>query len=69
MAQGRIKVELTLTEEGFGVAINLRLRTPASQKIQTVEVNGKPWTNFNPEEESVMLPADSKGRITIEVTT
>ncbi len=67
MAQGRIKVELNLPEEGFGAAIHLRLRTPAKQKIQTVEVNGRPWTNFEPEEETVMLPADYKGRIAIEV--
>ncbi|GAH44013.1 unnamed protein product, partial [marine sediment metagenome] len=39
------------------------------QKIQTVEVNGKPWMNFVPEEETVMLPADYKGRIAIEVAT
>ncbi|MBA7645661.1 hypothetical protein ES703_53419 [subsurface metagenome] len=69
MAQGRIKVELNLPEEGFGAAIHLRLRTPAKQKIQSVEVNGKTWMNFKPEEETVVLPADSKGQITIEVTT
>jgi len=69
MARGRIKVELNLPEEGFGAAIHLRLRTPAKQKIQTVEVNGKPWMNFESEEETVMLPADSKGQIAIEVAT
>ena len=56
-------------KEGFGAAIHLRLRTPARQKIKTVEVNGKPWTNFEPKEETVILPAGSNGRITIEVTT
>ncbi len=69
MAQGRIKVELNLPEEGFGAAINLRLRTPAEQKIKTVEVNGKPWTDFDPEDETIILPSGSKGRIVIEVTT
>ena len=69
MAQGKIKVELNLPEEGFGAEIHLRLRTPAKQKIQTVKVNGKPWTNFKAEEETVMLPTDSKGRMAIEVAT
>jgi len=67
--KGRINIELNLPEEGFSAAINLRLRTPSKQKIQKVNINGKIWTNFKPEEEMIMLPAGSKGRNVIEVFT
>jgi len=67
IAQGKIKVELSLPEEGLSAAIHLRLRTPGKEKIKTVKVNGKPWANFEPEEEIVMLPSGYKSRVVIEV--
>ncbi len=67
--KGRISIELDLPEQGFDAAINLRLRTLTKQKIQKININGKTWTNFKTEEETIMLPPGFKGRNVIEVVT
>ena len=45
--------------------IKLRLRLPRDLRLQSATVDGKPWKDFDPAEESVTLPEGAKGRIVV----
>jgi hypothetical protein len=47
--------------------IRLRLRAPGNNRIRSVTVDGKTWSNFDPQDETVALPASNKGRIALTV--
>jgi len=51
----------------FAATLKLRLRLPEDRRIQSVMVNGKPWTTFDAQEETVSLPAGLTGKITVSV--
>ena len=67
LARERIDVELDLPAEGFQAKIKLCLRLPAGQAIRAVAVNGTDWRDFDPKEETIVLPSGSRGRHTIAV--
>ena len=67
LGRERIHIELDLPAEGFHAMIKLCLRLPAGQAIRAVAVNGSDWRDFDPKEETVVLPSGSRGRHTIEV--
>jgi len=48
-------------------AIKLRLRVPEGNRIQSVTLDGKLWTDFNPEEETVTLHSYLKEPVTLTV--
>jgi hypothetical protein len=56
-------VDLDLLRSPAGV--KLRLRAPEGYRIRSVGVNGKSWTHFDPDEESVTLPSEAKGRVSV----
>ena len=46
----------------------LRLRVPESQRIRSVQLNGKQWTDFDASEETVTLPAKAKESLELNVS-
>ena len=55
--KGQISFDLTFTELRSREleTVRLRLPHPAKQQMKKVEVNGKPWTRFNPADEIIEL--------------
>jgi hypothetical protein len=47
----------------FSAVTNLRLRSPEGTKLNSVTLNGKPWTHFNADNEEVTIPAGTSGTI------
>ena len=62
-----INVKIDFPDEGFDAVIHLRLRAPAGQRMREVRFNGKTWTDFNPEDETVILPNGLKGGNAVDV--
>ena len=60
-------VEVVLPEQRFDAVIHLRLRASAGQKMRAVLFNEKPWADFRPEDETVILPIGLKGCNTVDV--
>lgn len=61
---GTILAKIVLPQS-FNAETRLRLRAPAGFTLKSVTVNGKPWTQFNPDEETVIIPAATTGTIDI----
>jgi hypothetical protein len=61
-SRGRlIKARVSLPEGGVAAVTKLRLR--AAGPMKSVTVNGKPWTSFDPTEETITLPAGQGGSL------
>ena len=43
----------------------LRFRHPKSAPTKSVTVNGKPWTEFNKDKETITLPRDLTGTVAV----
>jgi hypothetical protein len=56
------KVELP---SSFAAVTNLRLRTPGEAKLKSVTLNGKPWKQFNADEETITIPAGTIGTVNL----
>jgi hypothetical protein len=56
------KVELPAS---FTALTNLRLRAPGDAKLKSVTLNGKAWTQFDPTEETITLPAGTTGTVNL----
>jgi len=56
------KIELPAS---FAAVTNLRLRAPGNAKIKSVTLNGQPWTQFNPSEETITIPAGMGGTVNL----
>jgi hypothetical protein len=69
VSEGKILVDLTMTELYVGELESLRVRVPhpLRQPMKEVLVNGRPWARFNPEEETIELTPAS-GRTEIAAT-
>jgi hypothetical protein len=52
---GRITATVGMPSRGVGSAIWLRLRHPKQAPLRSVEVNGQPWTGFDPSKEVIRL--------------
>ncbi len=63
-ANGAISAIVDIPSRNPPNAVRLRLRHPAAARIRSVEVNGKPWTNFDPAGEYIELKGLS-GRVTV----
>jgi hypothetical protein len=66
LKEGRVEAALDLSAP-FGARVKLRLRVPEGNRIRTVTLNGNPWAQFDPEAETVLLPAGSRGKIALTV--
>jgi hypothetical protein len=63
-----METDLQLPVAGVLVPVKLRLRAPAGYKLKSARVDGRDWRDFNPQEETVTLPAGSAGKMAIETT-
>ena len=51
---------------GYAATTKVRLRAPGDAKINSVSLNGKPWTQFDAEDESITLPSGTTGNVKLE---
>jgi hypothetical protein len=64
LSEHKVIAEIQLPA-AFAAAVKLRLRLPEGHRIQSVIVNGKPWTRFDPQEETITLPPGLTGKIAV----
>jgi hypothetical protein len=62
----RIDAQITFTVRG-PQETKLRVRSPNQQAIIGVELDGKPWNNFDPVTETITLPAPASGTMQLTV--
>jgi hypothetical protein len=62
-----IEARAQLPSHNAPARIKLRLRAPEGERIRSVTLDGEPWTQFDPDEETVALPARSKIRTSLTV--
>ena len=55
VAAGRITVDVVPPKRAPPAIIKLRLRHPDSRPLQSVTVNGLPWSDFDPRQEWILL--------------
>ncbi|MBI3475300.1 MAG: hypothetical protein HY010_06185 [Acidobacteria bacterium] len=65
LKQGEIVATIDLPKNQFGATTKLRLRTPGQRQLKSVTLNGKTWTEFDPAQESITIPAGSTGVVKI----
>ena len=53
--EGKITATVTMPARRPAKSVVLRFRHPQGAPIQRVEVNGKPWLDFNPDQEYIRL--------------
>jgi hypothetical protein len=66
-ASGRIELEVEAPHRATPSALLVRLRHPAGARIRSVEVNGRPWTDFDVAKEWVRIQAPAEARYAIVV--
>jgi hypothetical protein len=64
--QGFVEAEIHLPATGIGDPLILRLRAPEGSHLKGVEVNGKPWANFDPKQETIQLPPALRGIVEVK---
>jgi hypothetical protein len=52
---GKINATIEMPARKAPASVVLRLRHPKSEPIKSVTVNGKPWTEFNKDKETITL--------------
>ncbi len=65
VATGTIAARIELPGSAFAVSTNLRLRAPGEVKMKSVTLNGKPWTQFSSENETITIPAGMSGTVNL----
>jgi hypothetical protein len=60
---GTIAAQIELPNSSFTASTNLRLRAPGEVKMKSVTLNGKPWTQFNSESETITIPPGMSGTV------
>jgi hypothetical protein len=64
---GSVEADLELPSAPPTARVKLRLRVPEGHRIRSVTANGKPWEQFDAEEETVTVPPGAKGRVLLTV--
>ena len=64
---GKITARVELPASSQRPAVKLRLRAPEGSKIRSVTLNGTAWKNFDPQEETVTIPAGAAPSISLVV--
>jgi hypothetical protein len=65
---GTVEGSLELPSVPPAARVKLRLRVPEGHRIRSVTANGKPWTQFDAEEESVTIPVGSKRPLALTIS-
>jgi hypothetical protein len=60
-----IETKIDLSPQGLPITTNLRLRAPDELKIKSVTLNGKPWTQFDSETETITVPPGMSGEVEV----
>jgi len=68
VAEGRIEATVDLPASAPPHATILRLRVPEQKAIAAVRIDGKPWTDFDRASETITLPANASGHVSLTVT-
>jgi hypothetical protein len=63
-----VETQLDLPAAPFAAPIKLRLRVPEGHEIRSVTMNGRPWTQFDAQQETVTLPAKLSGKVSLTVS-
>ena len=64
LSDKRVNAEVKLPSS-FSAKTQLRLRAPEGAKLRSVTLNGKKWTEFNPDDETITIPAGMSGNINL----
>jgi hypothetical protein len=67
LREGRIEAAIDLPGRLPPGEVKLRLRAPENHRMRSATINQAPWSQFDPEGETITLPAKSKGRIAVAV--
>jgi len=67
-ASGSIAVEIDVPDRTSPNVLLIRLRHPQAKPIRAATVNGKPWTDFNVQEEWVRIEHPDRGHYSIVAT-
>ena len=67
LGNGKIDATLDLPARPPEARVKLRLRVPVGHRIRSVQVNGKPWDQFDPSVETVTLPSQIQRRVILTV--
>ncbi len=65
LEQRNIRVTVNLPPVHFGATTKLRLRTPGHLPLKSVQLNGKPWSQFNADEETISIPPNTASPVKI----
>jgi hypothetical protein len=57
---GTVEARIAWGSGAPATLVKLRLRVPANHRIRSVTTNGKPWDQFNAEDETITLPPGPK---------
>jgi hypothetical protein len=66
LGENRVTTDLQLPPAGIKAPARLRLRVPEGYSLKSARVDGRDWSNFNPQEETVTLQAGAAGKVKIE---
>ena len=67
MDNGRISATIEMSAREAPKAVVLRFRHPKSAPIKSVTVNGKPWTSYNKDKETITLLWGLTGTVAVTV--
>jgi hypothetical protein len=65
LKQNYIEATVTLPRTRFAAETKLRLRAPGQRRMKSVRINGKGWTEFDREEETITIPPQLPGPLKI----
>jgi len=63
LRESKVAAVVNLPSNHFKAVTKIRLRTPGNVPLKSVCLNGKPWTNFNPQDETITIPPQSSPKI------
>ena len=66
-ASGEIRADIRMPSAGRPKTLLVRFRHPEGKRMQTVTVNGRPWTDVQPDGDWVRIPSPDAGRYEITV--
>lgn len=67
LAQHRIECDISMPPRQAPESVRLRLRVPEGRRISSVTINGRKWSEFDPESETVTLPCRPGTKLACEV--
>ena len=67
LASQRISATLNLPPAGLPGTIKLRLRAPGDRRMRSALIDGRPWQEFDPAEETITLPRGAHGTVKVSV--